>query len=527
MRNRVLSLIVVLMLALGVGIGLRRQRPVESTEEVADRPRKPETAVPSAGGPPTEPETSDSQQVRIWKPPPPAGKLHVAGRVLTHDGVPEGGCKVSLRLMSDPWVKLDAVTDTAGLFRLDGAPASSGVLLAGDTLRETAGVAQCRIDLTNGESLDGCELRLPPFRIVTVKVVDSRDFPLAGARIGMPHENTMDRGPEAPWDATDEFGAVQLRVFSKRPGIEVMRAPPNGRRYILPPPAFPGDLSSELRFVLEDAGTATGVAMTPRGQTWRGGRIATIRGKWPISITTTDSDGCFEATVPANEEVTLQAYFEDEEPLLREPGDEAPVGVTGSLLGVRAGDRDLVLQLRVEPRDRALSVKVLSPAGGPVVGATVRFFDRSEDPLSQGVTNAVGLAAIQGLPARNLMVEVSPPNGDPAAADWTKSIVRNVVPEGQELIIRLRPGFRISGVVLKPDGEPCAGAMVSTLIRRPDFGLVTVGSDGRFSLLFDSEDVDRLDLVAMAEVDGRILNAELKLRDRSVREVTIRLKEKE
>ncbi|KAF0243440.1 MAG: hypothetical protein FD180_3330 [Planctomycetota bacterium] len=510
-----IGMVACLLLALVAGLCLReRGKPTGSGESAS--------AASPEGGPAegTAIDGKDNTHGKLAAPPPrqPAVRLRISGRVLDHEGGAAGGCRVGLTQDSSfpsPTFGLSTKCDSEGAFRFEVDQSMRYVLSAAD------GRVTQPVDLSDGKDVDGIEIRLPKGRIIAVTVADMRGTAVRGALVALPREEG------APSALTDERGGATLTGFDEYVAVQVMSAPEDGRRYLLPPEdlLYPGD--NEARFVLEDAGLASGVVLTPRGLAWKGGAVAAVEKEgtlgWSISTAATDIEGRFEITVPLGKTVILVPEFGEREPTIKESADEAPVRVIGSLGGVKAGDRDLVLQLQVEPLDRSLKIRVESPTGKAVAGAPVSLFEQLETPLSSRITNAVGLAEFPGLPARMLMVEVSPPPGDPAAAEWVKGIVRRVVPEGQELVVRLRAGFRISGVILKPNGEPCAGASVCTMIRRPDSGVVTVGADGRFSLLFDSEDVDLLDLEAWGEADGLRVSASVKLRDRSVREVTIRL----
>ncbi|MEK7468804.1 MAG: carboxypeptidase-like regulatory domain-containing protein [Planctomycetota bacterium] len=524
MRNRVvIGVVFCLLMAGAAGLWLRfrgAERPVveDSSADLARGPERPAAGEGGEGSPPKESSTG-------LRAPAPAGKLFIAGRVLNHDGTAAAGCLVqvrSTRSVADIFMN-GVETGSDGAFRFDGLPASTGILSAGDALRFPASVVTLPFDLSDGRSRDGLELRLPQARIITVTVVDARGAAVAGAQVVVSSERAND-DPKQGCVPTNELGVARLTSYGDFPVVEVVETPAFGRRYVLPMQTqlYPDD-GNDVRFVLEDAGIASGVVLTPRGRPFKGGVVATLRGKDTVSTAKTDAEGRFEATVPEGETVTLAIDFGEKAPALQEAEDTWPVRVTGSLPGVSAGARDLVLQLQVQPLDRTLRVKVESPTGGPVAAAAVRLYEVYESPASARVTDQLGVAAFTGLPPVKLLVEVSPPDDDPAAIDWVKGLVRNVEPQGQELVVRLRAGFRIAGVVLKPDGEPCAGASVCTLIKRPDSGIVVVGADGRFSLLFDSEDVDRLDLVAWGEVDGEKLSAELRVRDRSVQNVTVRL----
>lgn len=314
---------------------------------------------------------------------------------------------------------------------------------------------------------------------------------------------------------------MRLTAVGDHVFVAVTAAPPGDRRYLLPPEVELRPGQREVRLVLADAALATGVVLTPRGLP-TSLLLHTVRDHAILASTTSDGDGHFEASVPLDGTASLVIDVGGGALAIREEEETEFTRVTGRLDGVRAGDRDLRLRLVAVPRDRALSVRVESPAGKPVAGARVELIEDAGS-LAVEETDAVGVAHFEKLYDTLLLVDVTRPADDPAAADWLTGRVHRVTPAGQEVVVRLREGVRLRGVILLPDGEPCIGAHVCPTIKRADCPLTTVGEDGAFGFLLDPDDQDRLDFQAWAEIRSVKYSGGLRRVDPRAGSVTIRL----
>ena len=438
---------------------------------------------------------------------------HVSGRVLHADRSGAENCGLVLvGIQGQVKVVFHAGSGREGAFQFEQVPPGRYQL-------STAGhTASVDFEVDPETDVRDLELTLPSSQSILATVVDARGAALAGVRVGIAYDGRESSG------ATDERGTVRFTSLDPMPIVLVLEAPPGARRYLLPPWIQLDEGKREVRFVLEDAGLATGVVLTPRGFPSEN-RVHTVKGDAILGSTDSDKNGRFEACVPLEGTASLVIDGGNGWIEILEEGSDESIRVTGRLDGVRAGDRNLELRLAAVPKDRKFRVRVESPAGKPVSGAQVELI---EDPGLSAfeVTDALGVAAFENLYEATMLVKVMRPAQDPAAADWLTAQEYRVTPAGQEIVVKMREGIRLRGVVLLPDGEPCPGATVCPTIRRADCPPVEAGEDGGFEFLIDPDDPDPLELVAWAELGGEKYLALTGRVDPRAGLVTIRLRKK-
>lgn len=109
-------------------------------------------------------------------------------------------------------------------------------------------------------------------------------------------------------------------------------------------------------------------------------------------------------------------------------------------------------QLIVVPREALVTGVVLDSRGEPVSGAQVRADQGADDE-----TDKQGVFKLRGLPAGPTQLTATGPGGAPSPPLQVELVQGSTV-EG--LVLHLRPGARIHGVVLRSNGRPAADQMV-------------------------------------------------------------------
>lgn len=155
----------------------------------------------------------------------------------------------------------------------------------------------------------------------------------------------------------------------------------------------------------------------------------------------------------------------------------------GRLLGVRAGDGDLVLVL---PRGGRIAGRVLDAQGRPAPrGVPVGAVGRGPDPGTEGwrrfgATAEDGRFEITGLGEHRFDVEA----GGGLSA-YLGEVLGDVAPDGPEVTLRVAAGVELEGRLVDSVGEPASAESLSAddgarrAAMRP---YVQVGADGRFRL---------------------------------------------
>jgi hypothetical protein len=205
---------------------------------------------------------------------------------------------------------------------------------------------------------------------------------------------------------------------------------------------------------------------------------------------------------------------------------DANMAYEGTLHGVSAGADGLVLQVRGVSPEGSLEVLVLDPDGKPVAGVELRLsVPVAADARGSGhaTTDDQGRARLTGLPVEELVLSAY---GRPGARLAPPAPSR-VVPRGQEIVLRCRPGVALSGVVLLPDGKPLVGSVRVTLTE----GDVTLdamqsGEGGRFALVAPMEPAAAVRLSCFATTDaGKHLSCVAEVRP-GQQEIELQLKER-
>ena len=287
------------------------------------------------------------------------------------------------------------------------------------------------------------------------------------------------------------------------------------------PPANPGpwlagvqDGEREVMLTLRRGGLVTGIVLDPDGNPFPQAHFRVFSDDKPFDQGTgtpfsrhqvfTDFSGRFRVLTPPHGQVDLVLSGSFNLPADR--AEKMPP-FAGTLVGVPAGSKNVVLRAERVAYDRTVTAHVVDPDGKSVAGAQVYAYFRRKI-VANVLTNADGRAVLGGLPATTttLWARVLPDH--PRHADWAKAWVVVHVPEGQEVRLQIEEGVTVSGVVLARDGKPARGAYVGI---GPQEGMITQGrtdDEGRFTFLLKTKQAKDLRIaVSWSEPDGRVWQA--------------------
>lgn len=237
--------------------------------------------------------------------------------------------------------------------------------------------------------------------------------------------------------------------------------------------------ATDVRIVLADGGSVRGRVVDPAGAPVTAYELSVSplseKDSFPRQIA--DGDGRFVVDdAPIGEDV-IAVRAKGFVPASRHVVVEA---------GKSAGEIAIALS-----RGRSVRGKVVSLAGEPLADVKI-----STGPFEESLTNADGTFEINGLSPR------------PASLSFAKSGFATSAREVRagdgdvSLDVQLRPGLKLTGHVLAPDGKPLPSAEVtaSSSGREQDFMTATTNENGEFS--FDSLSAARYSLSVGNEVAG-------------------------
>jgi hypothetical protein len=140
----------------------------------------------------------------------------------------------------------------------------------------------------------------------------------------------------------------------------------------------------------------------------------------------------------------------------KEPGGPEPaVRYEGRVDDVPAGTLDVRLVGRPPAADRTLVVRVLSPSGEPLAGAVVSMYRHIAAAGDLLRTGTDGTVVVRDLTSEPVEVGAHSITNERL---WLSDGVEGVVPEGQEVTVRLVAWIRVRVQVLDHGGRPVAHA---------------------------------------------------------------------
>ncbi len=364
-------------------------------------------------------------------------------------------------------------TDDLGRFRFpDLGPGTYELTLSvPDAPRSTP----TRVVLPADSDVLDARVRLMGSRSITLLVVDDDGAPIAGAGVQV-NASSGSAGSVSMMGRTGGDGRATLR------GLPVA-----GTTFYVSAPALPV-LDTTIRSIVPEDNEVRVVlrrAVLIRGflRTGDGTPVPDLHVKSRLASDGSDAGygwgdkaGVFSIKVPAGQSVDLVVDGTQTEETAagtrtRETGFRGSVsGVIGPAEGV-----EIVLSHEAIVRDRTLVVVVQDSAGAPVPGFEVTAHVTPKSVRAR--TDAQGRARLEGLPnhrvhlwlsdgislERPRPLDIPPPGFD-------------VVPDGQEIVVKYRAGVAIRGRVVDSSGRPLR------------LGFVRVSAEGRsYSLRCDAD----------------------------------------
>jgi hypothetical protein len=443
-----------------------RDEPGESTAQsplVADRPTL-EGQAPLAPRVPLAPVVS---LPAAWT---------IRGRVIDDQGVPVAGADLALRNVRLLQEHAAHTTDAFGRFQFDDVPPGTYTLqLWGNEFLSQV------VHVIVGD-IAGIEFIIPSGRSLEV-LVEADDLPTSGLvvavegfdgsiRLGIPDAGgrakfVLPEGPARAW--LDRMPDGWLRGAERR-DVPIAAEQTTVRL----PLARAAWITGFVR--RSDGRPVRGAVLSFRPSTERWQSVSDLSGAFRLAVSP-DAVGdlvCAEVGAFFGSMVNRLAWY----------------GITR---GVRAGAVDVVVEVNEIANDRTLRVLVRDPDGAPASRAWVGTWLSSSGGLRGTETDASGRATLTNLPARPLLMEVRvPPSPD---APWLPPTAVEMLPAGQEYVVDIRRGVRLSGRVTSPAG-PVAGAIVSASYGEEPFTSETSDEAGRFGFVLDPAMPSRLTITA-------------------------------
>jgi protocatechuate 3,4-dioxygenase beta subunit len=367
----------------------------------------------------------------------------LAGKVVDPRGGPVLGAQVTLEVEAgnEPRQRLDSTTTGAGgTFRFESARARGGRLRV-----EAPGFAVLEVEVTQAGALSR-PIALQPERLLEGRVLkaDGRT-PAAGAlvRVETPHGTTR-------WVETGRDGTFHLEGVP--PGRGTIKAwAADGAHASTPSPT---QTTERVSLTLVPAASLRGRVVDGANGTPLAGRRVWLRGPSGMLGARSARDGRYELVGLPPQRYTV--IVDDPDHVRFERGDvHLMSGVATSL--------DIALV-----RAATLDGRVLDEQGVPVAGASTRLSAAGQRPEPWAGLESPGVASRSGPDGRFRLARVRPgPRqilqvSHPEFAGSTISgLTLSAGLRGPEVVVVLRRGLSLRGVVKNESGHPVAGAQVS------------------------------------------------------------------
>jgi hypothetical protein len=255
---------------------------------------------------------------------------------------------------------------------------------------------------------------------------------------------------------------------------------------------------TEATFVLQTAAITTGTLLDPSGKplAWATLEVhgASERAAWVW----TDEAGRFR--ISTEEGVVFEIVFKGKVgPSQKERYRSVQKPMEGRLEGVRAGSTDVEFRATAVQTDGSLSIRVLSPSGAPIEN---QFVSIRPAPAGMGTqrTDADGRVLLSKLLAREVQIFLHFV-GSPEQP-WLAPPGPKATPDGREIVLRLRKGDTIEGVLLKADGTSAGMGSVAVMKGKQHVSNARSDAEGRFVVVVEAGDPGPYSLRGMVQIPG-------------------------
>ncbi len=343
-----------------------------------------------------------------------------------------------------------------------------------------AGYAREQVEVEKKEVLD---FALSPGLRVRGRVVDGNGRGLKSAQVTVVGDERSPARLSIGHAWTDEDGRFALDGLS--PLLpHVLMVNKHGYAQGLGDIPSPGDRGEvelgEVVIVLEPAIVTKGVLLDPQGKPLAWAqlqiRVAGEQTTWLF----TDGDGTFSVTTKMGAVLDIE-FAGNVGPSKSQRYRTEQKPIVGKLEGARAGADDVVIRSTALQLDGSVIVRVLDPKGNPIEGLAVNVYPVTVRRASPR-TDADGRVKIEKLLVKELNYSVG--FSATARQPWFVPTTKPFVPEGQEIVLRLRTGTRIEGTLLTAEGAPTPGH-ISVLRGKKSVGNAQADKDGHFVAVVD------------------------------------------
>lgn len=389
----------------------------------------------------------------------------LAGKVVDPRGGPVLGAQVTLeaRTGNEPSVRLDSMaTGAGGVFQFGTASARANRLRV-----EAPGFAVLETETSQWGAL-ARPLALQAERLLDGRVlaVDGRT-PAAGALVRVESATGTTR-----WVETGRDGGFHLEgVPTGRSTVRAWAA--SGAHASMP---VPERTASALTLTLTAPASVRGRVVDATSAAPLAGRRVLLRGPTGTLIASSARDGRYELVGLPPQRYTLTV------------DDPAYVRFERADLGVTAGatlSQDIALV-----RAATLDGRVTDEQGLPIAGATLRLRAASERPEPWRMSEAPGATGRSGLDGRFRLARVRAGQRQVLQAghpDYASNVVSGLTLEAgvraPEVVVVLRRGLLLRGIVKDTAGRPVAGAQVAASTEEGPMRFGSAGGSLRFNRL--------------------------------------------
>jgi hypothetical protein len=326
---------------------------------------------------------------------------------------------------------------------------------------------------------------LETLREIVLHVADEGGAPVAGLWVHIDADQTGQRSGVR----TDDSGTARFVAKGGPRRLDLAEKLIVGRAF-LPVGIVTVDVSqSDVRVRLREGAAIKGRVVDENEAPVAGVLVSAVGPDGFHTEITSAADGAFRLAAPAGSTCALRLGFHNGAAFWPNENYE------GALEGVAAGTTEVVLRCRKIRKDGSLSVLVVDPSGAPRPRAYVAVMLVMH--VKGGESDKNGRCRFEELPVRELTVGAST-LGDAPDELYSPATPVPVVPEGQEIVLQLRPA-----VVVRVVAVDAAGAAVARLD-------VAAKKDGKVVARWRTDASGRATLKLPPEAAGRI---RIELRD--------------
>lgn len=368
--------------------------------------------------------------------------------------------------------RLVRTTDDLGRFSFPNLEVGSFELSVGPRQDPLLGES---VSLTTEEPLADLRLSLSAMRTVVVRVVDMKGEPVVGLGVWAYSREP----PHRTQGTTDASGEATFSLAPRpyRVGVNALI----GLAYDVPKPMELGASTDTATLTVKRLRPIRGRLLKPDGEPIAWGMLKITRDGDRPRFAHSDDAGHFEVQVSPDARVSIAFHGTVQNTMKR---IHTFVPLMAEADDVAAGSSDVVMRAAAMAKDRALTIRLLDPAGKPVEGV-VLLLSVPRNELRAATTGPDGRAEWNGLLGMPLPAMFAPGRHASIERPWIEPVLGSVTPTGQEVVVQYRVGVPIEGTLEHEDGTPAAHASVAVLYEGKTVGRAHADEQGRFVAVLD------------------------------------------